>query len=58
VTILVTFATKCICNVVKNTKTLLKKTQFKDEIGHNRDLVEKKTKLHPNLKSSCIGNHL
>jgi len=29
-----------------------------DEIVHNRNLVEKKTKLYPNLKSNCIGNHL
>ncbi len=57
-TILVTFATKCIYDVVKNTKTLLKKTQFKDDIGFSHNLVEKKTKFHPNLKSNYIGNHL
>jgi hypothetical protein len=45
-------------NVVKNTKTLTKITQFKDEIGHSCNLVEKKIKLHPNYKSSCVGNHL
>jgi hypothetical protein len=49
VTILVTCATKHIYEVIKNTKTSFKSTYWKDEIGHNRNLVERKTKIHPNF---------
>jgi hypothetical protein len=55
VTILVTYAIKHIYDFVKNTKNHEKSTHWKDEIGHSCNLVERKTKIHPNLKSSHIG---
>jgi hypothetical protein len=58
VNILVTCATKHIYNVVKNIKNNEKSTYWKDEIGHNHNLVEKKTKIHSHLKNSHISNHL
>jgi hypothetical protein len=58
VIVLVTFVIKWIYNVERNTKRLYKIAQIKDEIGHSCNLVEKKPKLHPNLKNSCISNHL
>jgi len=29
-----------------------------DELGHSHNLIENKTKLHPNLKNNYVGNHL
>jgi len=57
VTILVTCATKHIYDFVKSTKNHEKSTYWKDEIGHSRNLVERKTKIHSNLKTSRMGNH-
>jgi hypothetical protein len=34
---------------------LEKSTYWKDKIGHSCNLVEKKTKIHPNLKINHIG---
>jgi hypothetical protein len=44
--------------MLKKIQSHYKKSQFKDEIGHSHNLVEKKTKLHPNLKNSYISKHL
>ncbi len=42
----------------KKFKDIIKKYNLKKKIGRSCNLVEKKTKLHSNLKSSYIGNHL
>jgi len=54
---MVACAIKCIYDVVKIQRHHEKSTYWKDEIGHSCNLVEKKTKIHPNLKISRIGHH-
>jgi hypothetical protein len=54
VIILVACATKRIYDVVKNYKNIMKN----QDVGKMKHvIVERKTKIHPILKNSHIGNH-